>query len=239
MNGNVKVSHATHAGTVRRLNQDRLLVRPDLGLWAVADGAGGHAGGEVAAERIVEDLGHMDEAIPVTAGEVARLVGATHHALRDQAKDKEAMISTVAILLYDGAEATCLWAGDLRIYRYRKGQLTQLTRDHSLVEALVEQGRITPEEARHHPRRHVITRAVGAPGEFALDRTRAMAESGDIYLLCSDGLCRALDDGIIAAFMGKRDLHADELVEAALVKGAEDNVTAILVAVSQNLVGAL
>lgn len=232
MNGNVKVSHATHAGTVRSLNQDRLLVRPDLGLWAVADGAGGHAGGEVAAERIVEDLGRLDEAVPVTADEVARLVGATHRALRDQAKENEAMISTVAILLYDGAEAVCLWAGDSRIYRHRKGRLTQLTRDHSLVEALMEQGRITPEEARHHPRRHVITRAVGAPGEFTLDRGRAAAEAGDIYLLCSDGLCRALDDGEITALLGKRGVHADELVGAALAKGAEDNVTAILVAVS-------
>ncbi len=231
MDGNVKVSHATHAGAVRRQNQDRLLVRPDLGLWAVADGAGGHAGGEVAAERIVEDLGRIDQAALLTADEVARLVGATHWSLRDQAKDQEMMISTVAILLYDGAEATCLWAGDSRIYRRRGGELRQLTRDHSLVEALVEQGRITPEEALHHPRRHVITRAVGAPGEFTLDRARAAAEPGDIYLLCSDGLCRALDDGAIAALLAKRDLHADELVEAALAKGAEDNVTAILVAI--------
>jgi serine/threonine protein phosphatase PrpC len=232
MNGNVKVSHATHAGTVRSLNQDRLLARPDLGLWAVADGAGGHAGGEVAAERIIEDLGHVHEAVPITADDVACRVGATHRALRDLAKQKEAMISTVAILLYDGAEVDCLWAGDSRISRYRKGRLAQLTRDHSLVEALMEQGRITPEEARHHPSRHVITRAVGAPGEFALDRTHAVVEAGDIYLLCSDGLCRALDDGEIAALLGKRGLDADDLVEAALAKGAEDNVTAILVAVS-------
>jgi serine/threonine protein phosphatase PrpC len=231
MNGNVKVSHATHAGTVRSLNQDRLLDRPDLGLWAVADGAGGHAGGEVAAERIIEDLGQTHETLPMTADNVAQIVGATHRALRGQAKDMEAMISTVAILTYDGAGVDCLWAGDSRIYRYREGRLTQLTRDHSLVEALMEQGRITPEEARHHPRRHVITRAVGAPGDFALERTHAVAEADDIYLLCSDGLCRALDDGEITALLGKRGVQADDLVEAALARGAEDNVTAILVAV--------
>lgn len=217
---------------MRALNQDRVLVRPDLGLWVVADGAGGHAGGEVAAGRIVADLDRMAGAASATAEAVAETVGASHRALCGQAMAAEAMVSTVAILLYDGSGIVCLWAGDSRIYRYRKGQLSQLTRDHSLVEALVQDGRITPQEALNHPRRHVITRAVGAPGgDFALDRVRAAAQPGDLYLICSDGLCGALNDDEIAALLAKRDMDADELVEAALAKGANDNVTAILVAV--------
>src|SRR6185437_13168509 len=203
--GVTSVSFSTHTGTVRARNEDRLLVRSDVGLWVVADGAGGHSGGDVAAARIVSDL----DGIPAGALEpdrIAAVVGNTHCVLLDQARARgvDAMASTIAVLLLNGGDIACLWAGDSRIYRYRHARLEQLTEDHSLVQELVRTGEITPQQAEHHPQRHIITRAVGAPsGTFALDKLRLAPEPGDLYLLCSDGLCKALGDGEIAAILAQ------------------------------------
>jgi protein phosphatase/serine/threonine-protein phosphatase Stp1 len=232
------VSSSTHTGTVRTRNEDRLLVRSDLGLWAVADGAGGHAGGDVAADRIVSDLNGIlpDTSRTLEPDRIARVVENTHRALLDQARQRgvDAMASTIAIMISDGSNVVCLWAGDSRVYRYRRGILEQLTEDHSLTQELVRSGQITADEAERHPRRNIITRAVGAPGDaFALESTRATAEPGDMYLICSDGLCKALNDGEIAATLTwASDLSpADALMAAALAHQASDNVSAVVVAI--------
>ena len=133
------------------------------------------------------------------------------------------------VFLASGPHFACLWAGDSRIYRLRGGHLTRLTRDHSLVQTLVDDGTITEAEAERHPHANIITRAVGADGpEPELDKVTDLAEPGDRFLLCSDGLNKALDEHLIALLAGTDD-PARRLIDAALEYGVRDNVTAIVV----------
>jgi protein phosphatase len=124
-----------------------------------------------------------------------------------------------------------LWAGDSRLYLYRKGQLQQLTRDHSQVEALKSLGVITDEEARHHPAQHMITRAVGATDLLELDDDAIEVADGDVFLLCSDGLSNEISDAEILAVLTTVTCEraSDELVELAIARGGRDNVTAVVV----------
>lgn len=235
--GVTSVSSSTHTGTVRARNEDRFLVRSDMGLWVVADGAGGHSGGDVAAARIVSDLDALESGTAaLEPARIATVVENTHRTLLEQARTSgvDAMASTIVAMVLGGGGIACLWAGDSRLYRYRRARLEQMTEDHSLVQELVKSGEITPQEAERHPRRHVITRAVGAPaGVFALETLRIAPEPGDIYLLCSDGLCKALRDDEIAAILTRTQDHdaADALMEAALARQASDNVTAVVVTI--------
>jgi protein phosphatase/serine/threonine-protein phosphatase Stp1 len=234
-NGVTSVSSSTHTGTVRARNEDRFLVRSDMGLWVVADGAGGHSGGDVAAARIISDLDALESgATALEPARIATVVENTHRTLLDQARTSgvDAMASTIVVMVLGGSGIDCLWAGDSRLYRYRRSTLEQMTEDHSLVQELVKSGEITRHEAERHPRRHVITRAVGAPaGAFALETVRIAPEPGDIYLLCSDGLCKALNDDEIAAILARPQAQpmADALMAAALARQASDNVTAVVV----------
>ena len=229
----------THAGAVRTSNEDALVARPDAGLWAVADGAGGHEHGEVASGM----LAAMLSALPASldgADLMARVragVTETHQALRARADGEAAgtggpvtIASTLVALLASGSHFACLWAGDSRAYLLRAGALTRLTRDHSLVQALVDQGALTEEQAEGHPHANIITRAIGADGpEPELDKVTGLAQAGDRYLLCSDGLTKTLDDAAILGLLSGDD-PAQHLVAAALDRRASDNVTAVVVA---------
>jgi protein phosphatase/serine/threonine-protein phosphatase Stp1 len=230
-------SAATDAGAVRTHNEDAFVNRPDLGLWAVADGAGGHEAGEVASRMIADAL----EAIPpgLPAGEMLaqiRLrITAIHAALREEAarRGPRAMIaSTVVVLIARDGHFACLWAGDSRAYLLRDGQLSQVTRDHSLVQELVDSGAIPAEEAESHPRANVITRAVGADcDELELDKVTSPLVTGDRFLLCSDGLSKTVSEERLAELLGSMDAVplADLLVSEALSLEASDNVTAVTV----------
>jgi protein phosphatase/serine/threonine-protein phosphatase Stp1 len=230
-------SAATDAGAVRTHNEDAFVNRPDLGLWAVADGAGGHEAGEVASRMIADAL----EAIPpgLPAGEMLaqiRLrITAIHAALREEAarRGPRAMIaSTVVVLIARDGHFACLWAGDSRAYLLRGGQLSQMTRDHSLVQELVDSGAIPAEEAESHPRANVITRAVGADcDELELDKVTSLLVTGDRFLLCSDGLSKTVSEERLAELLGSMDAMplADLLVSEALSLEASDNVTAVTV----------
>jgi protein phosphatase/serine/threonine-protein phosphatase Stp1 len=226
---------ATHVGTVRKTNQDAYVNRPDLGLWAVADGAGGHDGGEIASGAVADALRSLDADLPAaeTLVEVRTRLDAVHADLRAHSAEGRLCASTVVVLIARREHFACLWAGDSRAYVSRAGTLTRLTRDHSLVEELVETGAITPAEAEHHPRANVITRAVGSDAE-ALDlekRTGTLAP-GDRILLCSDGLCKTLPDPVLAAMLAlDEDSPAERLVMAALAAGVTDNVTALTIEV--------
>ncbi len=227
----------TDPGSVRSNNEDNLVERPEIGLWMVADGAGGHEHGEVASQMLADSLRRTRaEAGSDLIAQVRSVVSQTHETLRQRA-DEEArasgttvmIASTIVVLLAQGIHYAGLWAGDSRIYRLRRGQLEQLTRDHSLVQALVDEGAITPEEAERHPHANVVTRAIGADGaDPSLDKFTGSAEPGDRFLLCSDGLNKALDDHTIARFVAARD-PARSLIEAALAVGARDNVTSVVV----------
>jgi protein phosphatase len=224
----------SHVGCVRQINEDRALDRRDIALWAVADGMGGHDAGDRAAQMIVDSLGEADgnrsgwgllDDIRMRLFEAnatlvsrARLSGRTSGA-------------TVVALVARQGRCAWLWAGDSRGYRLRDGMLTQVTRDHSFVQELVDGGMLAPAEAKFHPRAHVITRAVGADQTLEIELRHDTVQPGDRLLLCSDGLTGMLDDREIAGILrdGPLDQAADRLIAAALEAGARDNVTVVLV----------
>lgn len=214
----------------RARNEDAYVDRPEIGLWAVADGAGGHAAGEVASGMIADAL----RAVAADVARVREAIGRTHEALRAEAARRgpgEMVASTVVVLLAEGERFACLWAGDSRAYRLRGGTLRQITRDHSLVQELLEAGAIGPEEVEGHPRGNVITRAVGGDHDvLVLDEVGDRLMAGDRFLLCSDGVCKVLGEEALGELMGG-EAPATALVAAALATKAGDNATAVVVEV--------
>ena len=231
----IACSAATHPGAVRPRNEDQVVSRPEIGLWAVADGAGGHGGGEQASAAIAAAL----ESIPpgLTAAEMlaqVRLrIGGVHAALQSRAAARgpdAIMASTLVVLLLRGGHFAALWAGDSRLYLWRGGAMHRVTRDHSLVQEMVEAGQLREDEAELHPQANVITRAVGQPGAMALDKVADRVLPGDCFLLCSDGLFKALEEGSIAAMLAS-GAEAPDFITAALDRRARDNVSVALVRV--------
>jgi serine/threonine protein phosphatase PrpC len=225
----------THAGTRRALNEDRLLEHGQAGLWAIADGMGGHANGEVAAARVIAALETVDHGASGFAylDDLIAAVSAANAAIFEERAQTGAPMSgatLVALLAHEGHYA-CLWAGDSRAYRFSGGELAPITRDHSLVQQLIDTGALAEASRKQHPSAHVITRAIGVDARIELDRRFAPIAQGDIFLLCSDGLTGCLDDGELAAILAGPDLDAaaDRLLATALERGARDNVSLILV----------
>lgn len=230
----------THAGRVRQLNEDRLLVRTDAGLWAVADGMGGHQAGDLAATRLIEALAELkargagyqrlralEQAVQQVNAELYSS-GSGGEAGRDRSTSGATL---VALLAHEGHFA-CVWAGDSRAYRLREGRLEQVTRDHTVVQALIDRGEIAEEQRKTHPKVHMVTRAVGAAGALTLEQRFAPIEASDSFLLCSDGLTACVTDAEIATRLQRHDLEAtaDDLVDLALERGAPDNLSFVLVA---------
>ncbi len=224
----------SHPGARRTLNEDRVLDRAGLGLWAVADGMGGHRAGDAAAAKLVEALDQVEHAASGYAwlAEVTRRVDTVNAELfgDGEAAGSPSGATLVALLVHEGHYA-CLWAGDSRAYRLRDGVLTALTRDHSVVQQLVDEGALPASERNRHPRAHVITRAVGAGARLDLDKTFAQIAEGDVFLLCSDGLTGCVDDEEISQALRDAALPdaADHLLATALARHAPDNVSLILV----------
>lgn len=223
-------SARTHVGTVRSVNEDRFLVRDDIRLWAVADGMGGHLNGDIAAETVAEALGRVENG---TAGAVRKAISSANRRLVDAAEgsvDRASGATVVALLLGEG-RYECLWAGDSEVWRLRGGALAKLTRDHSVVEELVQAGLLANADRRSHPQANIVTRAVGVDDVVQVDSVAGDLEDGDLFLICSDGLTGALAEQeletIVAA--GSLDAIADALLDRALAEGASDNVTFILV----------
>jgi protein phosphatase/serine/threonine-protein phosphatase Stp1 len=234
--GSFRSRAATHAGTANRLNEDAFVNRPDLGLWAVADGAGGHESGEVASAEVAGLLQTVDASL--SAGEMLVVVRArleeAHARLQDAGSQRGAglmVATTVVVLLARDDHFACLWAGDSRAYLLRGQALTRITRDHSLVQGLVESGAISEAEAAGHPKANIITRAVGAGSDLLeLDKRTGQLMPGDRLLLCSDGLCKTLPEEELAELLaGDPDTAAERLVMAALAAQATDNVTAVTI----------
>ncbi len=236
--GRFRSTAATHAGLVRPSNQDGFVNRPDLGLWAVADGAGGHEAGEVASGLVVASLQAVPAELPPAAllAEVQRRLEAAHTALRQEGERRgpgAQIATTVVVVLAHEDHFACLWAGDSRAYLLRDGALLQVTRDHSLVQDLVDAGMITEAAAETHPHANVVTRALGADLEvFNLDKQIGGLLPGDRLLMCSDGVSRVLEEAMIASLLGAgEEAGADRLIAAALGQQARDNVTAVAVLV--------
>lgn len=224
----------SHVGSVRTLNEDSFLCDDSAGLWVVADGVGGLDAGDEASRRVIRALANS----PPTGGlaeavtHVKSLLAAENlRMVEDRTEAGGAMGTTVVALLIRGEECDVIWAGDSRCYRYRRNVLTRLSRDHSRVQSLVDAGAISLQQARDHPQRNVITRAVGARADFAADSVSSDISPGDIFILCSDGLTTKLDDDEIAAVLAREhdpERACSALVDCALAKVASDNVTVIV-----------
>ena len=210
-----------------RLNEDAYVNRPDLGLWAVADGAGGHESGELASAEVAGLLQTIDEGL--SAGEMlvqvrSRLEKAHAH-LRDMASSRGPDVivaTTVVVLLARDDHFACLWAGDSRAYLLRGHALTRITRDHTLVQALVEDGEISEAESVGHPQANVVTNAIGADIDLLdLEKRTGQLVPGDRLLLCSDGLFKAISEEQVAELLsGDGDSGAERLIDAALANRA-------------------
>jgi serine/threonine protein phosphatase PrpC len=230
------ISHGlTHIGLVRQRNEDAFLDRPDIGIWAVADGMGGHAAGDLASASIVTALDAIEPAtgldafVEVAAAELT----AVDRALRSRAAKLgpyAVIASTVVVFFAKDDDVAALWTGDSRLYRWRDDELRQLTKDHSKVQELVDTGLLRSDQARHHPQSNIVTRSVGG-GPFELGQLRDWALPGDRFLLCSDGLTNVVSDAEIAAELGAAPPReaALRLRDHVLARGAPDNVTIVIV----------
>ena len=232
----------TNVGKVREYNEDSLLQRSEAGMWAVADGMGGHHTGDVASQMIVSTLDKIHEGQPLhrLINDIENRLVLVNEKLIKKAEESYTPItigSTVAIMVACGRFCVYLWAGDSRLYRQRKGELRQLTTDHSQVQHYIEQGLINVEDATKHPHRNIITRAVGATKKFFLDMDIQEMREGDRYLLCSDGLTKHLADSELADILQQGPAATEricwELIELTLLRGASDNVTAIVIDIDQ------
>jgi len=227
---------STDIGTVRAHNEDAVLARDDAGLWAVADGAGGHSAGEVASGMLRDALAAIPANLPGGAmlNAVRTDVAAVHEALLAEAQRRgpdTIIASTLVVLMIRDGSFACLWAGDSRAYLLRDGALQQITRDHTLVQELVDAGTITAAEAEMHPQANVIIRAIGGgEADQTLDKVSGALAPGDRFLLCSDGISKALDDALLARLLAEPAPDPSRrVIEAALAAHARDNISAVVV----------
>jgi PPM family protein phosphatase len=242
----------TDVGRKRKGNEDSLFVNPKEQLFVVADGMGGHAAGEVASKVAVESI---NEFVCLTSGDEEitwpfglddsisydgnRLKTAIRYANRKvleatrERSDYEGMATTVCAVLVDGESANLGHVGDSRVYLHRAGELTQLTADHSWVNEQIQSGVISPDQARSHPLRNVVTRALGGKPDLLVDMQVHQGQPGDILLMCSDGLTTMIPDEDIGALLaeseGDLEKAAKSLVATANARGGEDNITVLLI----------
>lgn len=225
----------TDVGYVRDHNEDSLIIIPPL--FAVADGMGGHEAGEVASEITVNTLAELAPDHIDAEGLTAAVEAANYNVMKAprQGVGRDGMGTTLTAAMLEGERLLIAQVGDSRAYLLHNGNLQQITRDHSLMADLIEAGQITPEEARVHPNRSVITRAIGSDIHMRPDIYELNVSAGDRLLLCSDGLSTMVSDHAIQAIMRRQEdpqMCADELVNAALENGGVDNVTVIVVDVA-------
>lgn len=223
----------THRGRVRAANEDAILADPSGALWAVADGMGGHEGGALAADIVVDTLAEIaDDAQPAEALEDA--IETANRAVRAAARQRGARVmgATVVALYISQGVAHVAWAGDSRAYLVRNKRLRMITHDHTVVQGMVDRGEIGIEEAEGHPESHVITRAVGGADEIEVDHAAVPLVVGDRLLLCSDGLPRCVYEAVIEALVtqpGPAEMACEALIRRALEEGSPDNVSVIVV----------
>ena len=235
--------HRSDVGRVRRLNEDAVLAGARI--WAVADGMGGHAAGDVASRLVIEELGALDASGPLRPADLVRCIGGAndrivrHGAEHPKATGLGTTVTGLALVSVGGADHWAVFnVGDSRVYRVMDGQLSRATIDHSETEELVLEGIITPEQARTHHARNVVTRSLGMPAAPEVDVWVLPQTPGERFLICSDGLTGELDDGAISAIVDDHPAAgpaADALVTAAVRHGGRDNVSVVVVNVEGTL----
>lgn len=238
---NLSVSAASDLGVVRKVNEDSLLVRP--GLFIVADGMGGHSFGDRASQCVVATFSAaVEPTVPLTPELIVQAIHDSNSAIIESSREDESVSGTTLsgiALVEVGPEATPRWmafnVGDSRVYSWDGRRLEQVTVDHSAVQELLDLGQITPLEASNHPDRNIVTRALGIHLDVDPDLWLLPVDNHQVFLVCSDGLTKELDDDQIAEILANRAaLHdgesiSDRLVAAALAAGGTDNVTVIVV----------
>lgn len=226
----------THTGLARDHNEDRFMYESDNGIWLVADGMGGHHGGEYASASIVDHLGSIGKptSAPDLQARFVERISRANEQIQDHAHTQGATIgSTVVALLTYEQHFACVWSGDSRIYLIRDGQLSQVTRDHTEANELLDRGAITPEEAENWPRKNVITRAVGVGPQVHLDHKYGTLKNRDTFVLCSDGLTAHVSDDEILDIARKHQPQrgCELLLDLTMQRGATDNTTVVVVRV--------
>jgi PPM family protein phosphatase len=226
----------TDVGRVRSANEDAFHLGDSV--FAVADGMGGHVAGEVASTTALEPIAKLDGHVFSDATEATTAlrdaVIAANRAVVDKAAgdpNYRGMGTTLTAVMIEGRRAHIAHVGDSRAYLLREGSFSQLTNDHTLVQRLIEEGRLTREEAARHPQRSVITRAIGVDAEVEVDAMALELEPGDVMLLCSDGLTGPVEDDAILSLLSTDEPIgdvADALIEAANEAGGPDNITAVV-----------
>lgn len=233
----MKAYGATHVGRVRAVNQDAYYL-PEAGesFAVVADGMGGHKAGEVASAMAVSEFTRWLRCAPVPTEETVNY--AVHEANRiihrtaQREADKSNMGTTLVSVWVDDEQVIECNVGDSRAYLLRGGALTQISRDHSLVGELVEEGKITKQEAMHHPHKNYITRAIGTSSMVQPEIRTLDRKSGDVWLLCSDGMSNYIEDGELERILREQADRAKcvkKLIDLALERGGADNITVVLV----------
>ena len=229
-----KVYAATDIGTTRPINEDSYACM-ESGTYVVADGMGGHVAGEVASHifiATIQDVLSREDKIdePVLKSAVLK---ANEAILQKVSRHSEYSGMGTTATLFHADEDVCVYAhvGDSRLYLIHGGVMNQITKDHSFVQKLIENGEITPEEAKNHPNRNMLTRAVGVEENLAVDTGRFNVAKNDMILLCTDGLTTVVsDDEILSILMSDTEYDkAAMLVKAALEAGSRDNITAVVV----------
>lgn len=230
-----KVYQATHVGKVRYNNEDALtVIEPQT--YVVADGMGGAQAGEVASRMLIEAVEGFLSKTPRPWNEkvLAQSILLANDKILNTARRHEeyhGMGTTATILSLDGLQAHFAHVGDSRLYLLRGSDFRQITEDHSYVETLVRRGELTAEQARFHPMKNVLTQAVGAMANLHIDAGNFLAQSGDRFLLCTDGLTNMVEDADIKKILQTAVQPAEALIEAALEFGGRDNVTVIVAGV--------
>ncbi|RZU47600.1 protein phosphatase [Fluviicoccus keumensis] len=233
-------AQATDIGAKRKINEDAVLSRPDIGLWAVADGMGGHAAGDVASQAVIDALlqTNPDKDLSDFVDTIEDKILLVNQNLRRHGQEalggRTLGTTVVSLFIVDGMGA-CIWAGDSRLYLYRDGELKRISHDHSAVQEMIDSGMITPDQAAHHPHRNVITRAVGGGDKLYPELRVFNVQAGDWYLLCSDGFYNEVSEDVMSSLIVQDTLEASvaKLMEKALAHGAADNVSLIVVKVSE------
>ena len=229
----------THVGLRRKVNEDAVLVRLDRGLFAVADGMGGHDAGDVASAKVAEALQNLpivyglDQLVEQATGALQRVNRELIAMAASDDSDRTIGSTVVGLFLADG-QFRCFWAGDSRAYRVRDSRIEQLSRDHSLVQKLVDAGMLDASGMEDHPNANIVTRAVGAAEQLEVETVSGDAQPGDQYLLASDGLTRLVKDDELLAELSSNPAEeaADRLIDMVLSRGAPDNVSLIIARVS-------
>jgi len=236
---NIVFSGNSDVGLRRSNNEDAFVVRPDLGFFAVADGMGGAAAGEEASRIFIETAQEVFSDACSDSEEqsfklVQRAFALANERILGHVKnnpDHEGMGCTAELIAFSGNGYVLGHMGDSRTYRFRNGRLKQLSKDHSFVQDQIDQGLITPAEAKNHRMRNIVLRAVGVKESLALDLIRGKAVSGDLFLLCSDGLTDMVDDSSIEEVCCSKSTlsqKADQFIELAQSAGGYDNITVAL-----------